>query len=788
MNIAFVYPIIAIIAVLALCAAIWISKTKIMRQAIAALRTFALFFFAIAIANPQLERNQAGLVILEDVSDSTTQQTNISQIKGKKSLQFAGQTGTASREALEPNQTDIATALQTAAAYQPTRVLLISDGNQTRGNALESLPNVPVDVLHITSRDNFRIADILTPSNLIPNATVQTNIVLESSQASQSRIVARLNGVQILTKTITVPQGRTSIPLEFRVPDKGGINLEVSATTNFVQPISDDKKTVSFNVQAPKEVLVINDPALAQLLTKQGFRVKLGAVNLIREPLPYSAIFVRAGAAQTEQVGNALTRSQQELLRRYVEEGGGLMFTGGDSSFGLGGWNRSPLEASSPVSSDLRTRVDVPLVSLVMVVDRSLSMVGSGGASNSQKLGLALEGVANVIELANERDQLGLIVFSDTAQWIFKPTRANENNKIQMLRALETIEALGGTIVAPAYSQAIATLEQSKAAVKHIIILTDGQFSDGEGGNPPNFRAIAQAARAKGITTSSIGVGGDADSSNLKIIAEAGKGRFYQALDPDTLPRIFTTEALTSKRALIRKNQAVTLQRHPLSSSVSSQPPRVGTYIATTLKSEAEAILVGADREPILAVNRKGLGRTAALTLDLNRPDTLSRWRDLSGLLGTVARWLETPETPYSLAISPDGTSISVDAIEKNQYRNNLPLEIQIGTQRIQLEQTAPGKYQSQLPNNAEGNIALLANGKLLERRSLNSSNRELENRNGENTLREIARASGGRYLENLKNYVPATQTSSQSLAPWFALLAMLLLIAELATRRFWHR
>jgi Ca-activated chloride channel homolog len=783
MNLVFEYPIVLVLLLLVLIAAMWFSRAQIVRLPIPRLRTLALLVLGLAVANPLLEQRRAGLVILQDVSDSAAPVPI--NLNAKAKLSFAGQAGTASRDLLEPSQTDIAAALQTAAAQKPSRILLVSDGNQTRGNALEALPDLPVDVLFTQSRDNVAVADIVAPDNLVPNATVQASVVLSSTKPSRVRVRALLNGVQIAGQNLELPRGAYSLPLEFRVPERGGVSVTVSITPDFAQPTSDDSRSLALGIQAPKEVLVVGDPALARLLTTQGFRVRSGGVDLVREPLSYSAVFVRAGAALTEQAGAALTRSQQELLRRYVEDGGGVGLTGGDQSFGLGGWNRSPLEASMPINSDLRTRVDVPLVAMAMVLDRSLSMVGTGGNSNSQKLGLALEGVANVVELANERDFLGLIVFSDTAQWVFKPTRANESNKVQMLRALETIEAVGGTIVAPAYAQAIQALKNQKAAVKHIILLTDGQFSDFESPNPPNFANIARAARAAGITTSSIGVGGDADEKNLRLISQAGGGRYYSALDPDTLPRIFTTEALTSKRALVRKNQPVTLLRHPLAGSVSSAPPKAGQYIATTLKSEAEPILMGADREPVLAVMRKGLGRTAALTVDLNRTDALTTWRDLAGLLGTTARWLEIPETPYAVSLSPDASQIVVDAVERNQYKNNLPLEVRVGAEVLRLKQTAPGRYIANLPKNAMGDLALFSKGALLERRSLSAQNRELEQTGGEALLRQIAKASGGRVLQSLQGYVPASSVSSLSLAPWLALLGLLLLVAELAWRRF---
>jgi hypothetical protein len=783
MSLAFELPFVAVLAVLALIAVLWVSKLRVLSQPVPLFRTLAIVCLALALANPQWLRVQPGLVVLEDVSSSAGAVDGVSAIQAKAKLRFAGQAGDALPESLEPTQTNIAAALQVAQAFDPTRVLLVSDGNATRGNALESLPDVPVDVLLAPTRENARVSDVLAPSTLTPGATVEATAVLESTRRTKARVTARLNGATVLNRSVTLARGRSSLPFSILVPDEGGVNLEVSVAPEFEQPKSDDLRTLAITVQAPQQVLVVNDPALARLLRGQGFRVREGGTAAVREPLAYSAVFIRAGAQ--EGTPNALSRAQQELLRRYIEEGGGVMLTGGDSSFGLGGWNRSPLEASLPVASDLRTKVDVPLVAMVMVLDRSLSMVGTGGSS-AQKLGLALEGVANVIDLANERDFLGLIVFSDEPKWIFKPTRASESNKLQMIRALDGVEAQGGTIAEGAYRQALQALRASRAAVKHVILLTDGQFGDSENNpNPPNFRRIAQEARTSGITTSTIGVGGDADGAVLRQIALGGGGRFYEALNPDTLPRIFTTEALTSRRALVRQNAPVTLQRHPLATRVRGAPPRAGSYIATTLRSDAEAILTGLDREPVLAVTRKGLGRTAALTVDLNRAGAFTAWVDLPGLLGTVARWLETPEAPYRLQISPDGRTVTVDAVERNQYRNNVPFTVRVGQRTLELAQTAPGRYEAVIPEDASGGIALLSRGKLLERRSLSAQNRELEVSGGQELLRRIAANSGGRVLERLEGYVPARQVSSLALAPWLALLGLLFLMAELAWRRF---
>jgi Ca-activated chloride channel homolog len=774
-------PWILILAVVIFVAALIVSRAQIVRGVTGVLRSVALLVLAFAASSPNLETARAGLVILTDVSDSASPAPQaLAQIPASSRLEFAGQAGVAGtpRDALETSQTDVGNALQVAQAYEGTRVLLVSDGNSTTSNALERLPGVPVDVLPLTSRQNASVADLIAPNSLTKGATARATAVIGLSQAARVRILPSLNGAPLPVQTLTLPAGRSSIGVDFVVPDPGEAALEVKIEPNFEQPKLDDSKTLSLRVEGRGNVLVIGDPAMSKLLRGQGFVVREGTPASILEPLSASAIIIRGAATD-------YSRGQLQLLERFVNDGGGLMFTGGAKSFGLGGWARTKLEELMPVASDLRTRVDVPLVAMVMIVDRSLSMMGSSG--NAQKLELALEGVSNVIELANPKDLLGLITFSDTAKWVFKPIRATDNNKLQMIRAVQDVQPEGGTILGPAYTQAIQALKDRKASIKHIILLTDGQLADAEESNPnpPDFPGMAKAANDAGITTSSIAVGSDADVPRLKAIAKAGKGRYYEALQIDTLPRIFTTEALTATRSVVRLEVfKPTLVRHPLA-RVSSRPPALSAYIATTLHPEAEAILVGLDREPVLAVTRKGLGRTAALTVDLSRNDAFTRWAELPNLLGTITRWLELAPTPYSLALSQDGSNAIVDAVDSNRYLNNQRLELRVGGKSLNMTQTAPGRYEAQIPKEATGSLVLVKSGAVLARTSLQSKNRELETGNGLENLRRIAQASGGRMLENLTGYEASRKTSGFSLAPWLAVLGGLLLVLELAYRRF---
>jgi Ca-activated chloride channel homolog len=752
---------------------------------IPALRTFSLVSLALAVAGFGLERREPGLVILSDVSDSTGgANEDLSSLRALQQLEFAGQAGVSGtdRTALEPFETDVAAALEVARAYKPARVLLVSDGNVTRGDALESLPGVPVDVLPITPRANARVIELIAPGEVSPGATVRATAVIETTQAARVRVLPSLNGRALPVTTLPMQPGRSSVPIEFTLQESGEFALEVRIVPDFAQPILDDSRRLTLRSSGKQRILVIGDPGISRLLRAQGFEVRDGTPADIREPFNPPAVVIRGAAT-------AYSPGQSKLLERYVLDGGGLMMTGGPGSFGLGGWARSPVERALPVRMDLRTRVDVPLVALVMVIDRSLSMLGAGGSGGATKLSLAIEGASNVIELAGERDQIGLVTFSDSTKWAFKPVRASEANKDRMLEAAGKIQSDGGTILGPTYREAIQALEDSNAAIKHLILLTDGQLADNEGPAKvmPDFAGIAAQAKKSGITTSSIALGGDADVARLKQIAKSGGGRFYAALDADNLPRIFTAEALTATRTLVRlEGVKPKVIAHPLLSSREA-PPRLSAYIASSLQEGSEPILEGLEREPVVAVARKGLGRSAAATFDLNKADSFTRWPELPALLGTITRWLEQRPAPYRLNISADGTRAVVDAVSQNKYLNNERLELRVNGQKLELPQTAPGRYEVALPKGASGNAVLVRGGEAVNKATLETRSRELEQTGGLENLRRIAQASGGKVLENLDGYVAESRVTRASFAPWLALLAAVLLVAELGVRR-WRR
>jgi Mg-chelatase subunit ChlD len=768
-------------------------------------RALALALFIVALSQPTLFRPSGAVAVLVDVSESVGDgaQQALAQFdfdsltRPPDVFEFAGETARASdlegdTAQLAPERTDLARALQVAAASGTARVLVISDGVESVGDALLALPATPVDTYAVPSRSNVRLASLLAPEQASPGETVEVTAVLESDQAVDVVLRPTVEGARgagalepIRTR---LEPGRNPVRFQLPVREEGTVSVTARVDVAADQPTSDDAAAIDIAVSQEDPILVINDPAMAQLLTTQGFDVVAGDASSVTSPLPYSAIVVREGV-------RAFTPGQLELLGSYVDNGGGLMMTGGPESFGLGAWYRTPVEEVLPVSTDLRTDVQLPLVAMIIVMDRSQSM----SAGRPSKISLAKEGAISVVELAYQEDRLGLITFSDQSNWVFELRPATDRGKLEMLNAILNIDTQGGTILRPAYELALETLRDSDASVKHVIILSDGQLYDGRGpfssGPATDFAELATLGLEDGITTSTIALGEGADFERLESIARSGDGRYYSALDVSTLPRIFTNEALTATRALLRDGGFVpTARRHPLAPDITSAPPMVDAYVASSLKPEGEVILEGDSGEPILAVSRQGLGRSAAFTTDLNAwAGALGSWSELPAVIGTVTRWLQARPAEYSATVTPEGNRLKVvvDAVEDGQYINNEVLEARYQGSTQSLNQVAPGRYEALLASPPEGGTVLIVRGsEIVARARVNAPTAEFAT-GGAARLQQIASRSGGIFLPEPGRYDPDTPDAAVDIWMWFAGAGLLVFLLELTARRFaflWQR
>jgi hypothetical protein len=300
------------------------------------LRVLTLALLLVALAQPSLEFGAAPLGVLVDVSESvgSAAQEAAAPLRSGMSFVFAGDTAagdtaTASGDAppsataqLGTERTDIGRALQVAAASGAGRMLLVSDGAESQGDALAALPEVPVDVLYTPSRGNVRLRELLAPGAAQPGAQTEVVAVVESDRDTVVTLRPRVGGRELPAVQRRVFAGQT--PLRFSVSwrraDRGVLSVEASLELPFEQPLQDDLARAEIDVAEDDPVLVIGDPALSQLLSAQGFSVVRGGSRARYRAAPVQRRH-RAGERGGLHAGAARAAAQLRRGRGRPDDG-----------------------------------------------------------------------------------------------------------------------------------------------------------------------------------------------------------------------------------------------------------------------------------------------------------------------------------------------------------------------------------------------------------------------------------------------------------------------------------
>ena len=361
---------------------------------------------------------------------------------------------------------------------------------------------------------------------------------------------------------------------------------------------------------------------------------------------PYRAVILENVPADD------LGRLKMERLAQFVEDlGGGVMLTGGEQSFGNGGYYKSPLEDVLPVSMELRDEHRKLRVAIAVVLDQSGSMSApvQGGVT---KMDLANQGTSEVVRMLSAQDMVSVISVNT------RPNIVQELAKVEVPEAItarvsKIASGGGGIFIYEALEAAGAELLGAEDyQTRHIILFSDANDSVEEG----DYKTLLEGYAKAGITVSVIGLGKDTDihAGLLKDIAKRGGGNIMFTDDPQELPRLFTQDTMTIARSsFIKKDESqpdgipgeLLSERARLMGEFDFGPfPRVDGYNLSYLKPEATPAAVSRDeyKAPLAAFWYRGLGRSAALAMEVAGEYTgeFGRWKFYDDFLINHARWL----------------------------------------------------------------------------------------------------------------------------------------------------
>ncbi len=631
--------------------------------------------------------------------------------------------------------TNLQAALQLAYGLFPPghlrRAVVLSDGGQTEGDLLaEASRAAELGVtLHAAPYTDGAPREVAVTRLEIPERvrvgepfSVRAHVFSTAATEARVRLYQgeTLNGLDGV-RDVELAAGDNEIALRSVVRVAGPVTYALS-----VEPEGPDRfeanNRFSTTVVVPGRPTVLyveGTPGrasyLASALTAGDFEVDVRSPRAIPTTLAELErfdFFILSDVAADE-----VSLTQRDVIERYVRDlGGGFLMAGGENSFGLGGWQGTRIERMLPVRMDSERRRDQPSLAIALVIDKS-------GSMNGQKMELAKDAAIATAEMLGAEDYISVVGFDS------QPTRVvrmqSAANRIRIVRDIGRLTARGGTAIFPALDMAYQDLVVTRARIKHVILLTDGQTQ--ESGIPE----LVQAMRAEGITVSTVGLGGDVNRALLQQAASLGGGRSYFTQDPHNIPRIFMRETST-----VTRNNVVEEYFQPRLSEPAdflrgvdvASAPYLHGYVATRARpSPAQVTLVSDLGEPILARWRVGLGWSLAWTSDVKNRWAVEwlRWPGYSRFWAQLVREHMRHRRRQTLDMTAEvrdsEVRVVVDAIDANdEFLNGLTSTVHIegpmggrGDAPIDedhaLSQTAPGRYEARIPLERFGSFVLTA-------------------------------------------------------------------------------
>lgn len=722
--------------------------------------------------------------------------------------------------------TNIALALRTArsmAAAQGGRVILLSDGQQTNGDALPEAAalgaaNLPVDTLTYTSDPVAEVwlQAVEAPRTLREGEDFEVEVVIGSTSATQGQLRLVVGASEETLSNVELHPGDNRFRYQNRAGLAGTLNVYAAIEAQPDTLIQNNvASSVALVAPAPRILIVEGEPASARplQLALQPLSINTDTIPPNRIPSQLSELARYESIVLLDVPADQLSLDQMANLREFVRsEGRGLVVAGGRASFTLGDYKDTPLETALPVSMDPPKRGERSEVTMLLIIDQSASMGPETGAS---KFNMAKEAAMLATESLRDQDRIGVLTFDINPRWVVPFQQIGQGLSVaDIQQSISRIPLGGGTDIQAALEEGVPALLQQPGKLRHAVLLTDGRsFTT----NRAAYQSLTEQLRANNATLSSIAIGADSDTELLRELAKLGAGRYHFADKPADIPRLTLLESeILRTEPQVEGNFYPEMSRpHPvLRTFTPNTIPELAGYVATTAKPEAEVVLSSPEDDPVLAVWQYGLGRAVAWTSSVEAPwaPNWSNWPDYGTFWAQIIRYtLPEPDSgPLQLRVSRDAqgsTTLIADAIVNGQPLDLADVSAEItmpngNVQSVGLRQIAPGRYSSSvtLPLQGPYTMAVSATqGQVQETTKIGYvqaySSEYLPARSqsdGAKLMQAISTASGGEVLNADSQIKPQQtgQTAGQgiSLWPWLLGLAILLWPLEIAIRRGWLR
>lgn len=709
---------------------------------------------------------------------------------------------------------DLSKAIYTAMGTFPDsgekKIVIFSDGLETSGNALQaakiasrseiSIITIPLGSTQIENECFIKYVDAPFSADLNQGHKVTVNI--HSNINTPATLTFIKDGKYVGEQKLNLTAGE-NIAAFTSTLEKPGVHIyEIT-----LDPLND---TTQENNYFSKIVHVKGSPSLLyvhqenqtsksflNVLKSQDYT--LDTVDSFNIPSTFAEL-VKYDAIIFDNVpAKDISWMKMDLVRSYVKDaGGGFLMIGGDSSFGVGGYFKTPIEEILPVDMDVTSDIGIPSMSLLMLIDKSGSMHGS-------KLNLVKEAVLAAVDELNPFYEVACIAFDASYEWTLPPMLASKKDEIYA--KISALGTGGGTILYPALEEAYEFLKTSKSAIKHMIVLSDGLLEEAD------FESISRSFAKEKISVSTVTIGEQTDQDLMKKIAKWGKGRSYHTADIRNIPQIFARETMIASKGIMEnktftpiiENQDMILQ------GIGPDFPELGGFVLTYEKKGAKELLTTLSKNPVLSTMQYGLGKSAAFTSDLKGGwgKKWLYWDKFPQFVSQTIRWITRPKDSQNLHVTIQNNNgqgkLLIDSIDDyGNFVNDLDLKTNFSFSKQQhnkydISQTAPGLYEFNFPIKGDGTYYFTIYNEKTEQQihpktyayTVPYSAEYIPQVINETYLQEISNTAQGELIsaetfKSFKVYEPSGkfQLAMRHIWPILTILALLCFVIDLTLRK----
>lgn len=170
-----------------------------------------------------------------------------------------------------------------------------------------------------------------------------------------------------------------------------------------------------------------------------------------------------------------------------------------------------------------------------LVLDRSGSM---GGA----KIDYTKRAAVTAVSLLRESDRCGLVAYDNEILSLARCMAVNDEQRSRLHEAIGQLYARGSTNLFGGWlagSEELSRLDGER--VRRVLMMTDGLANVGVTDRAEILHHVRELA-ARGVGTTTFGVGLDFDEMLVSGMAEAGNGHFYYIERPEQIPDFLASE------------------------------------------------------------------------------------------------------------------------------------------------------------------------------------------------------------------------------------------------------